>query len=90
MKKATNLWILPSTLNVDILSSLHFGMVSYFRKRTLAHINGDVTSRTSLLYARKRSEPKQGYEGGCDWEALGDRFTGKLLPGCLADTGQSH
>ena len=40
-----------------------------------------------LLYAMKRVGPKQGKEGGCNWSALGDRLTGKLSPGCLADTG---
>ena len=44
----------------------------------------------SLLYAMKGGVAKQGKEGGCDWSALGDRLTGKLLPGCLADTGWSH
>ena len=40
----------------------------------------------SLLYATKRDGPKQGWEGGCDWAALGDRLTSKLSPGCQADT----
>ena len=44
----------------------------------------------SLLYAMKRAGPKQGQEGGCNWSTLGDRLTGKLSPGCLADTGQPH
>ena len=44
----------------------------------------------SLLYAMKGSGPKQGKEEGCDWSASGDRFTGKLSSGCLADTRQSH
>ena len=41
----------------------------------------------SLLYAIKGGGPKHGKEGSCDWSALGDRLTGKLLPGCLTDTG---
>ena len=41
----------------------------------------------SLLYAMKRGGPKQGKEGGCDGSASGDRLTGKLSSGCLADTG---
>ena len=47
----------------------------------------------SLLYAMKMGGPKQGLEGtviGQFWSGLGDRLTGKLLPGCLADTRQSH
>ena len=42
-----------------------------------------------FLYVMKRCGPKQGTEGGCDWSASGDRFTGQLLPGCLADTRQT-
>ena len=44
----------------------------------------------SLLYAMKGDVPKKGKEEGCDWSALGDRLTGRLSPGCLADTRQSH
>ena len=44
----------------------------------------------SLLYTTKRGGPKQGKEGGCYWSASRDRLTGKLLPGCLADTRWSH
>ena len=43
----------------------------------------------SFLYAIKRGGPKQGMEGamiGQLWPASGDRLTGQLLPGCLADT----
>ena len=48
------------------------------------------SAELSLLYAMKWGGPKQGKEGGYDWSALGDRLTGKLSPGCLADTRQSH
>ena len=41
----------------------------------------------SLLYAMKRGVPKQGKEGGCNWSVLGNILTGKLSPGCMADTG---
>ena len=36
-------------------------------EKALAHINGDVTSRTFPFILGR---PKQGKEGGCDWSAL--------------------
>ena len=47
----------------------------------------------SLLYARKgvdQSKERKGAVIGQLWSASGDILTGKLLPGYLADTGQSH
>ena len=45
-------------------------MVTYLRKRTLAHINCDVTSRTFLFICHEKGRPEQGQEGDCDWAAL--------------------
>ena len=32
-EKQTNLWIPPSQLNIYILTSLHSGIIAYFRKK---------------------------------------------------------
>ena len=45
-----------------------------------------LPAEPSLLYVMKGGGPNKGKEGGYDWSALGDRLTGKLSPGCLADT----
>ena len=37
---------------------LHFRMVTYLRKRTLVHINGDVTSRIFLFICHKKGWTK--------------------------------
>ena len=56
------------------------------------HINSDVTWEPFFLCAMKGGLPKQGMEGaviGQLWQGSGGRLTTQLLPGCLADTGQT-
>ena len=46
----------------------------------------------SFLYAMKRVDQNKEWKGaviGQLWPTLGDRLTGQLSPGCLADTGQT-
>ena len=70
-EKQTNLWIPLRQLNIYILSSLHSGIIAYFRKKPW-HTSMMVSpAELSLLYARKRGGPKQGQEGaviGQLWE----------------------
>ena len=68
-----------------IFSALCISASSHISEKTMVMMS---PAELSLLYAMKGGGSKQGQEGSCDWAALsdlGDRLTGKLSPGCLAD-----